>query len=232
MREQEAEARSQTAFDRHAATYDDDIKGRHARTLYPAVMERLARLRFDTVLDIGCGTGAVLDLITRHDPNVRALGIDLSERMVQRATDRLAGRAEITLGDAKHLPFDEYAQRLTAPLTLLVDDATLTFRMLLQRLPSLSDVESPDDPSYEAFHRGSSSWIHDLSSLKVCSIMVPHVAEAIRRANERGETCIEDCDAAASFAVFGQMGVLLDTTLDKKERVERIQAFLHRLLDI
>ncbi len=48
---------SKKAFNKQASTYDCDIKGQHARALYPYLLERLEQIHYSTILDVGCGTG-------------------------------------------------------------------------------------------------------------------------------------------------------------------------------
>mgnify|MGYP000279088380 CR=1 FL=1 len=48
---------SKAAFNQQAATYDKDIKGQHARSLYPVLLEKLSHIPFQSALDLGCGTG-------------------------------------------------------------------------------------------------------------------------------------------------------------------------------
>jgi len=60
--------------------------------------------------------------------------------------------------------------------------------------------------------------------------MKPYVSDAFKLAHENGETHFTNYDTVASFAVYGQLGILLDTTLSGTERVEQIRAFLNYLL--
>lgn len=52
-----AKQKSKIAFNQQAPTYDCDIKGQHARTLYPVIINRLKSISYQTALDLGCGTG-------------------------------------------------------------------------------------------------------------------------------------------------------------------------------
>ena len=52
-----AKENSKAAFNQQAATYDKDIKGQHARSLYPVLLEKLSHIPFQSALDLGCGTG-------------------------------------------------------------------------------------------------------------------------------------------------------------------------------
>ena len=56
---------SKAAFNQQAATYDKDIKGQHARSLYPVLLEKLSHIPFQSALDLGCGTVEMLKLILR-----------------------------------------------------------------------------------------------------------------------------------------------------------------------
>lgn len=125
---------------------------------------------------------------------------------------------------------DDYAKLLSAPLQEVIRDQSLTLQQKLERLPGFMELEKEDDPHYQLFHNDSSKKIHDQLSMRICAIMKPYVAAAIKLAHEQGETKITDYDTAASFAVFGQLGILLDTKLSGAERVQRIRAFLNDIL--
>jgi SAM-dependent methyltransferase len=70
-----------------------------------------AQPRVDSVvLDIGCGCGATtLELAHRVGPTGRVTAIDISEPMLARARERLAGHSNVTfrLGDATTLPLSD-----------------------------------------------------------------------------------------------------------------------------
>ena len=67
-------------------------------------------------------------------------------------------------------------------------------------------------------------------SLSICSKMKPVVRRLLDEANQRGETHIQDTEAAASFCVYGQLGILMDQTIPGEERVERVKTFLIEVL--
>lgn len=64
-----------------------------------------------SVLDVACGTGAYLEACA--DAGATCSGIDLSEAMLSVARERLGDRAELTLGDAAHMPYDDDGFDLT-----------------------------------------------------------------------------------------------------------------------
>ena len=97
---------SRNAFDLQATTYDTDKNGEHARTLYPHITDRLSDIPFNTVLDVGCGTGEILNTIKNRFPAVSLYGIDISEEMLEKSKEKLLNTAELSLGDAELLPYE------------------------------------------------------------------------------------------------------------------------------
>ena len=98
---------SQQAFDQQAATYDTDIQGSHARTLYPYMLQEITRAWGDRVLDLGCGTGALTAQVLEQDPRRQVTGLDLSEQMLAQARARLGDRVKLIQGDSECLPFPD-----------------------------------------------------------------------------------------------------------------------------
>ena len=92
--------KSKAAFNRQAATYDEDMKGQHARSLYPVLLEELSHIPFQSALDLGCGTGEMLKLILQEDTHKELCGIDLSEKMLAVAKSKLPEQVKLILGDS------------------------------------------------------------------------------------------------------------------------------------
>ena len=97
--------RSKSAFNQQADTYDEDIHGQHARTLYPVLLSKLAHIPFQRALDLGCGTGEMMKMLLQSDDQRELYGIDLSEKMLSVAEGKLSGKVQLVLGDSEHLPF-------------------------------------------------------------------------------------------------------------------------------
>jgi ArsR family transcriptional regulator len=72
-----------------------------------AVLDALGPRRFDSLLDLGTGTGRMLELL--HGLYTRALGLDASTDMLAVARANLdrakIAEAQVRLGDINHLPF-------------------------------------------------------------------------------------------------------------------------------
>ena len=81
---------SRRNFDRQAAQYDTASFGRHARALYPVLLAQLAQIPHRSVLDVGCGTGALLRQIKDRWPESQCAGVDLSPGMVEIARSKLS----------------------------------------------------------------------------------------------------------------------------------------------
>lgn len=67
---------SESTFNMQAKTYDTDKNGKHARTLYQHVINQLETIKFDNLLDVGCGTGEILTTVKRLYPNTSMYGLD------------------------------------------------------------------------------------------------------------------------------------------------------------
>lgn len=93
-------------YDHLAGTYDRRWKGYVESTL-GAVLQQLKLTGAETVLDIGCGTGALEhSLVSRH-PNLKITGVDLSEKMLSVARRKLQAcpNVDFVAANASGLPF-------------------------------------------------------------------------------------------------------------------------------
>jgi ubiquinone/menaquinone biosynthesis C-methylase UbiE len=99
-----AQSKSKTSFNQQAADYDQAATGAHARALYPHVLAALAREPYQCVLDVGCGTGAILASLPPQ-PDLRLAGLDLSPAMLAVARQKLGQQADLQEGDASTLPW-------------------------------------------------------------------------------------------------------------------------------
>jgi ubiquinone/menaquinone biosynthesis C-methylase UbiE len=94
-------------FDRLAPAYDR----RWPRYIEESVTQTLGRLDVDRardVLDVGCGTGALLAAIDRArggNGAPRLAGVDLSSGMLAVARGKLGRRGALAVADAARLPF-------------------------------------------------------------------------------------------------------------------------------
>lgn len=99
--------KSKQSFDKQAKIYDDSNYSKYPRKCYPYVLSELTKLKFDTILDLGCGTGSVLDLLLKQKPSVHAYGLDLSDEMLAVVRQKLGEKAELMQGDSENLPYQD-----------------------------------------------------------------------------------------------------------------------------
>jgi ubiquinone/menaquinone biosynthesis C-methylase UbiE len=97
---------SREKFHKQAEKYDSGNKGKHARSLYESVINKLDELSFNNLLDVGCGTGNLLSLInTRYDAQIA--GVDLTPKMLNIARIKLGDDADLKVADSEDLPFED-----------------------------------------------------------------------------------------------------------------------------
>ncbi|MBA2291184.1 MAG: methyltransferase domain-containing protein [Gemmatimonadales bacterium] len=102
-----------TAYDRRWHTY-----------IARSTAETLARLPpgpDGAVLDVGAGTGLLLDQLQRQRPAARLVGADLSLGMLGVARERLPDDVSMVAADAVSLPFD------TASFDIVVSSSSLHY---------------------------------------------------------------------------------------------------------
>ena len=77
--------------------------------IVPSYSKTLARVdlqKGSKILDLGCGTGALLKILEDRFPSSELTGIDLTEEMLAVAKQKLSDNVELLLGSASNLPFD------------------------------------------------------------------------------------------------------------------------------
>lgn len=93
--------------------------GRWSRKLAPAFLQFAGVQRLSTVLDVGCGTGALSQAIRELNPQTQVVGIDPSPHYVSYAQESCASpQCSFQIADARQLPFSDHG--FGAALSLLV----------------------------------------------------------------------------------------------------------------
>jgi malonyl-CoA O-methyltransferase len=97
-------------FDRWAASYDrtpgHSLFARVHRPVVDAVCTGIGPQR---VVDVGCGTGRLLEALLARLPGAELVGVDPAEGMISVARSRFAGepRIRFEVATADHLPLDD-----------------------------------------------------------------------------------------------------------------------------
>jgi SAM-dependent methyltransferase len=131
-------------FDRLARRYD----GRFLRTRWPRNQELKAAHVVDVLgptaetgplVELGCGTGQIAQVLLRSHPRLTYLGLDLSEPMLEIARSRLqrfGNRAELTPVSGPRLPLElaKYAAAFGVDVLHHVDEPVTVLRSLRKGL--------------------------------------------------------------------------------------------------
>ncbi len=85
----------------------DELYGEEQNKKHAKVLEFLGNREFKTIVDVGCGTGKLLGLISPRSQV--GLGIDLSVEMLKRAKQRAINTGiQLVRADASHLPLQDH----------------------------------------------------------------------------------------------------------------------------
>lgn len=89
-----------------------------------------------TILDLACGDGYLLQVLASHFTHTRLIGIDMSPEELAAARDRLGGRAELQLAHAAALPLEDGScNAVTCHLAfMLMEDAPAIVREIARVL--------------------------------------------------------------------------------------------------
>lgn len=125
---------------------------------------------------------------------------------------------------------DQYAQTLADRMASILNHGEITLKELITRMPTFLDTEKNDNYTYKLCHGPEGKKIHNQLSMAVCAKLLPIVQAQFDLANECGEVHLEDTLTAASFFVYGQLGMLMQTEIPGEERVKRIKKFFNDIL--
>lgn len=100
---------SRIHFDRQAKDYDDRDTMTYSK--YPKISCKqvagyLSDINYSDFLDVGCGTGYLIDMLSKKK-SADYNGLDLSPEMIKTAGKKLGGTAKLTVGSADKLPYPD-----------------------------------------------------------------------------------------------------------------------------
>ena len=87
----------------------------------------------------------------------------------------------------------------------------------MEHMPTFLETEAEDSAIAKLCHGPESEKLHGPLSMAICAKLQPLVQQLLEKANERGEVQIADPETAASFCVYGQLGILWNQTLSGEE---------------
>jgi ubiquinone/menaquinone biosynthesis C-methylase UbiE len=116
----------------------DELYGEEQSKKHAKVLELLRDGEFKIIVDVGCGTGKLLGLVSQRSQ--LGLGIDLSVQMLIRAKPRTAGhRIQLVRADAAHLPLKDHVADGVISVSM-----TGSGRLLKQHTDELSRIATKD----------------------------------------------------------------------------------------
>jgi ubiquinone/menaquinone biosynthesis C-methylase UbiE len=116
----------------------DELYGEEQSKKHAKVLELLGDREFKIIVDVGCGTGKLLGLVSQRSQ--LGLGIDLSVQMLIRAKPRTTGhRIQLVRADAAHLPLQDHVADGVISVSM-----TESGRLLKQHTDELSRIATKD----------------------------------------------------------------------------------------
>ena len=103
------ETLSRKHFDRQAAEYDQRdtyYYSQNGKISCRDIAQQIRTVPYEALLDVGCGTGFLLDLLVAQKA-ARYSGLDLSEEMIRVAKGKAIPGAEFVAGSADKLPYPD-----------------------------------------------------------------------------------------------------------------------------
>lgn len=96
-------------FTKAAEIYDSGHAGIYemCKDDYPPILEELEKEPFDTLLDVGCGTGPMIELLVSKYPEKHYTGADITPKMIEVANAKHLPNTIFQVADSENLPYEE-----------------------------------------------------------------------------------------------------------------------------
>ncbi|GEM_PF-2120257 len=119
----------------------DELYGQEQSVKHRAVKDFIRNDRFKILLDVGCGSGALLQYTEQYYEN--AVGIDLSIRMLHAAKKKMLRKTDLVLASSSSLPIkDETVDCLISISTLKTDSTLPQFLAEMKRVGGRQSVQA------------------------------------------------------------------------------------------
>jgi ubiquinone/menaquinone biosynthesis C-methylase UbiE len=128
----------QKEYSRLAPTYDRRWSF-YIKASIQATVNRLMINPQDRILDLGCGTGTLIQHLFQLVPNAAIVGLDISSEMLTVARQKLPESVELHLGDVGQLPFPNESFN-----TIISTSAFHYIRNPVQAIQEMKRVLKPD----------------------------------------------------------------------------------------
>lgn len=97
--------KSKENFNEIADKYSVSHDGKFVEPMYEEVINRIKVLNPKSILDVGCGTGIILNQF--KNKGIELYGLDISEKMIEEARKNLGEEVQLKLGDSESMPWED-----------------------------------------------------------------------------------------------------------------------------
>ncbi len=145
-------------YRRLAADYDRKYADYNAKTL-DATLSVLGNVTGKTLLDIGCGTGLFLELVSSRFKEATLFGVDIVSEMLDIAQYRLDKNIHLARASATNLPFESNS------IDMVV--STSAFHYFPDQPKAIQEIHRILKPGGKVI---ITDWCHDYMICKLCDI--------------------------------------------------------------
>ena len=125
---------------------------------------------------------------------------------------------------------DQYVRLCCERFLPVIHDRTRTIRERIGRM-AREILETDQNSAHSAFyHAPGNQTLHEELSLKICQYLLPHVTEELRLACGSGELSLKYPEAAASYLLYGQIGLLSGSPLPPQDRAAQMLHYAELIL--
>ena len=120
-------------FTKAAKIYDSGKSGIYemCKYDYPKVLKELKNKKFNDVLDCGCGTGPMIEILCEKYPDKLYTGLDLTPEMIKKAFENESFDVILCTNSFHHYPnpqdFFDNAYRVLRKGEILICDGSLSY---------------------------------------------------------------------------------------------------------
>ena len=179
-----------------AATYDQRWSKYLSKSLR-MTLDVISNLPAGRVLDVGCGTGRLLEMLSKRPDNPQLFGVDRVPAMLDVARQRIGQRATLLEGEAAKLPFDNCDFQLVVSTNALhyFPDADAALREIRRVISPSGNLIITD-------------WCRDYFWMKLLNYTLPWTRHAHVHTFSTGE--LERSLAQAGFKIIGSARQKID----------------------
>lgn len=150
----------QIEYSHLAPDYDD----RWSFYINATIQETINRLDFnpqERILDLGCGTGTLIQYLLNLVPEAKFVGLDPSAEMLNVAKQKLPVSVELRVGSADNLPFPDESFDV-----VISTNAFHYFRNPSQAIQEAKRILKPDGRLV------ITDWCHDYLTCRICDFFL------------------------------------------------------------